>query len=250
MRLRSYWVYSLILMLFCANNLIAQPANDSIVFLKLKKKKTNVSILPDTNVLLRWQTTNEFYIQSQNPDVPVSFVRGVNMEVKDLGGGKYRLLPYYSDTLNYDGGKLLIYCLDAKGISRLNTIKEYKFAYPEMPIITIANIHSDSVILAKQLVSNNIKATHEGNVVKVLSYSILYNDNGEEKELTEYTSILTLRVRNIFRKLLPGDIIRFKNIKVLLRNGYIETIPLLTYYIDEESSPTISTRQNNEIERR
>lgn len=235
MRLRECLAYSILLIIAFNQVVMAQPeVKDSVVFLKLKKEKVKVSIVPDTNVLLRWQNNNEVIIQSLNPKVPVSHVRGVNMEVKDLGGGKYRLFPFYSDTLNYQGGKLLIYCLDAKGISKLNTIKEYKFETPEMPIVKIAGVRSDSVILAKQLLNNKLEASHKGEFVKVLSFNLLYTELGQEKQLTEYSDKFSLEIRNIFRRLEPGDIIKFTDIKVLLRNGYIETIPIITYYIDEE----------------
>lgn len=232
MRLRRYLVC---LSIICSTLASAQINNtDTLTVIKLRKKNTTLSFYPDTNVLYRWQVNNVITIRSSNDTVPVTKVLGKNMEVKKIGKSTYQVFPFYSDTLNYQGGKLFVYTQNGKGKTQLNTVKEYKFLYPEMPVVTIAGVRSDSIISRKALVYGDLRATHKKKEVKVLAYTLEYTFNGKDYQVVELSNKFQLNTRNAFRKLNVGSVIKFLNVKVMMPTGYIETIPILTYYLEED----------------
>ena len=118
--------------------------------------------------------------------------------------------------------------------SHAELIKEFKFLYPENPIVKIGGVSSDSIIDRKSLVYGDLRAYHSKKEVKVLAYTLEYSFNEKDHQVVELSNKFQLQTRNAFRKLPAASVIKFLNVKVMLRNGYIETIPIATYYLDEE----------------
>ncbi len=224
-------VYIVLFHLF-SFSLVFSQGNDTVVKLRLRKKNANIIIKSDSNVLYRWRTPNKVIVFSDNPKIPVAHVRGQNMEVKKISKNKYQLFPVYSDTLNYQGGKLKVYCKNKRGKIKLHTIKEFKFIDPIMPKVSIAGIGNDSVIKRDLLVSSHLNANYNGVNCKILAYNLIYMDDDGEQSIIEYSGRFPIHVRNAFRKLSAGSTIKFQDIKILLPNGELETVRLQTYFVD------------------
>lgn len=203
--------------------------------LKLRKKKTTISIFPEADSLFRWQTNNDFRIISENKTIAVAKVRGINMDVEKVGENTYRLKPYYSDTVSYEGGKLFIYTLNPEGEAKLHTIKEFKFVDPEMPTLSIQGVASDSIIELRKLISGKLDAFYKGRKVEILSYTIKFRGINGDFEETNTENLFSLQIKNNFRNLNDGERVVFYNVKVRIPNGYIETIPIATFFIEKKN---------------
>lgn len=210
---------------------IYQPTNaDSIKGKTNDFLSSNVIITPNLDTLLKWQSINEVTILIKNGNNQVSHVEGSNIHVEKISNDRYRLIPYRESSENK--GKLYIYCKDKDGISRLNSIKTYEFAEPKMPIVTINNVKQNSNLLKDELLFAELKANHLNKRVKILSFNLIYKENGVYRKIYHEGSNFPIEMRNIFRKLERTDEVRFIDIKVQLQNGYIETVTEVKYLIE------------------
>lgn len=231
-RLKLHWVFSFLL--------VTQLSYSQVTKIKLEKKTHLFSFKPDTNIAYRWQKENIVNITS-TPDTGISFtVRGVNMEVEYLGDGDYKMIPFHTDTMKFDAGKLLIYKLNAEGEKQIHTAKEYLFIDPVLPKIKIHNVSEDSIIQKSDVANAKLEAFHEGNQVLVLSYSVKREVNDTTVVNDEYLGCeFPIELKNRFRKLSNASVIYFYDVRVKLMNGYIETVPRVTFFVEDNYHPFI-----------
>lgn len=232
LKLKLFWVFSLLIA--CAG------VNAQVTKIKLAKKTHMFKFEPDTNVLYRWQEENVVNVSAEPDTGILFFVKGINMDVVDIGGGDYQLKPYHSDTTFFQGGKLLVYKVNALGEKQIHTAKEFRFIDPKLPRIKVHDVSPDSIIQKGDLVNAKIDAYHKGNKVLVLSYVI-------KREVNDSTTVdekilgceFPINLKNKYRRLSDGSVIYFYDIRVKLVNGFIETIPRVTYFVEDNYHPFI-----------
>lgn len=231
--LRKFLTYSILL--FSMSKSFGQ-----VTKIKLEKNTHKFSFRPDTNILYKWQQENMIKVWSL-PDTGIIYkVKGINMNVEEMGEGNYKLTPDHSDTLTYDAGKLLIYRLNGDGDKSLHTVKEYKFIEPELPRVKVHDVWSDSIIQKQDFINSKLEAYHKGKRVLILSYGAVRSINDTtDLRLNIKGCEFPIGIKNDFHKLRDASVVYFYDVKIMLLNGYIETIPEIQFFVEDKNKSVL-----------
>ena len=211
-------------------SLLAQPSKDTTVILKIKSPKSVISVFPDDNEL-RINSKKEITIRN----------KGKNKIIKvELKGGTIT----GSDslyTISASEGKiaiLTIYTKTSDGKSKLALTKSYEITPPPIPIIYVNGVKCDSTIEKLTLaVVGQLKAflPKEKIYIPIISFEMNMANPVTSKidTLKAKDGFLTKEMRVAVYKKKKGSVVYFENIKCMLPDKSIVTIPVSRVFLIE-----------------